>query len=423
MISLKLNEYLNKGYFLIREQQKEIKAISWISFFWAQASLMVFAILPVFLSEELGISHTQIGIIEGLAIGASFATKVLAGILSDFFRRRKPFILLGSILSILSKPLFALSSTLSFVFLARFVDRISKGIRSAPTDAFLADISPQKNYASTFAQRQSLYTFGAVFGALCAMIILAFDSTLFRLVFWCAAIPNLLAIAIFVYYLNISSESILKKNINYNFDFLQLKSLPPFFWKFLGVLSFLMVARFSEAFLSLYAKQFGCPHSCLPLIIIVMDIFHALVAAYSGTLSKKYSSKKVLLFGLFLLIFNNYWFYQASSLSDVFWGVSFIGIHMGLTQGLIRSIIANHVPESLRGSSFAIFYLVSGLCIIIGNIIAGSLSDKWGLKYIFLSGGIFSLFATVILSYLVLKENYMVKNNKTKNTRGTIAII
>lgn len=146
------------------KNEKEIKAISWISFFWSSASLMVFAVLPVFLSEELGISHTQIGMIEGLAISSSFITKVFSGILSDYFRKRKPFILLGSFLSMLSKPMFALASSLSFILLARFMDRMSKGVRSAPTDAFIADISLQHEYSKSFSLRQSLYTLGAVLG-------------------------------------------------------------------------------------------------------------------------------------------------------------------------------------------------------------------------------------------------------------------
>lgn len=398
-----------------KENKKDILAISWMSFFWAQASLMVFAVLPVFLSEELGISHTHIGLIEGLAIGASFGTKVLSGILSDLYHRRKPFILLGSFFSILSKPMFALSSGLSFVLLARFVDRLSKGVRSAPTDAFIADISVKNNYAETFSLRQGLYTLGAVFGALCSMIILYFDKTQFRLIFWLSIIPNLLAIFIFFRYLKLSKEPIFKKTKSYSLNLKDLKKLPPFFWKFLGVLSFLMVARFSEAFLALYAKNFGCPNSLLPLIIIIMDIIHASIAVYSGNkLIKKYSSKRILLFGLFLLIFNNFWFYSASSLVDIFIGISLVGVHMGLTQGLIKSILANNIPECLRGTCFAIFYLVSGLCILFGNILAGSLSDTFGIKYIFFSGGVFSLVSALLFAYLIRKEHIQKKAEGTK---------
>ena len=159
---------------------------------------MVFAILPVFLSEELNVSYKQIGAIEGLAIGASFATKVISGFLTDYFKRRKPFIIIGSFLSFLSKPFFALAPGLSFVFMARFFDRASKGIRSAPTDAFIADISHEGQMAArNFNIRQTYCTAGAVVGAFCSMAILYYDESYFRVVFWCAAIPNILALLIF----------------------------------------------------------------------------------------------------------------------------------------------------------------------------------------------------------------------------------
>ncbi len=393
---------------------KEIKAISWISFFWSSASLMVFAVLPVFLSEELGISHTQIGMIEGLAISSSFITKVFSGILSDYFRKRKPFILLGSFLSMLSKPMFALASSLSFILLARFMDRMSKGVRSAPTDAFIADISLQHEYSKSFSLRQSLYTLGAVFGAMCSMIVLYFNKNDLRLIFWLSIIPNILAILIFFIFLGKSKEVFFPAKKTYSLNIKDFKKLPPFFWKFLGVLSFLMVARFSEAFLTLYAKEFGCPHTLLPLIIIIMDLFHAGIAAYSGRLTDIYEPKKILLFGLFLLVFNNIWFYTSDTLVEVFIGFALVGIHMGLTQGLIKSVLAENIPKDLRGTSFALFYLVTGVCIFFGNILAGSLSDRFGIKFIFLSGGIFSFLAFVLLAFLLLKNSPLKKKTRNK---------
>ena len=396
-----------------KKKDRNVFAISWMSFFWAQASLMVFSVLPVFLSEELGISHTNIGIIEGLAISASFGTKVLAGVLSDYFRKRKPFILLGSFLSILSKPLFAISSGLSFVLLARFVDRLSKGVRSAPTDAYLADITPPENYSKTFSHRQSLYTLGAVFGAFCSMVILYFDKTQFRLIFWASIIPNLIAIFIFFRYLSFSKEIFSAQTKQYKLNLEELKSLPPFFWKFLLVLSFLMLARFSEAFLCLYAKEFNCPNSLLPLIIIIMDIFHAFFAAYSGGLTQKVSTRNILLFGLFLLVFNNFWFYTADTLTEVFIGIGLVGVHMGVTQGLIKSILAHNIPKALRGTCFALFYLISGTCILFGNILAGYLSDSYGLKYIFLSGAIFSFASFLAFMILTQSENCLFRKRTT----------
>ena len=210
----------------MENNRTQVLGISWMTFFWAQASLMVFSVLPVFLSEELKVSYTQIGAIEGLAIGASFATKVISGFLTDYYKRRKPFILLGSFFSLLSKPFFALAPGISFVFMARFFDRASKGVRSAPSDAFIADISHEGNMAArNFNLRQTYCTAGAVLGAFCAMLLLYFNEGWFRIVFWAAAIPNILALVIFFTTLYGKKEVLSRKTIEQRFQFSQLSQL------------------------------------------------------------------------------------------------------------------------------------------------------------------------------------------------------
>lgn len=385
----------------MEKNKKQVLGISWMTFFWAQASLMVFSILPVFLAEELKVSYTKIGAIEGLAIGASFATKVISGFLTDYFKRRKPFILLGSFFSLLSKPLFALAPGISYIFMARFFDRASKGVRSAPTDAFIADISHEGSMAArNFNLRQTYCTAGAVLGAFCAMVLLYIDESWFRVVFWVAAIPNVLALIIYFTHLYPKKEVLSKKTIEQSFKFSQISQLPSFFWKFVFVLSFLMVARFSEAFLLLFTREFGCPRECLPLIIITMDLTHSFVAVKASSLGRHFSPIKVLLMGFLVLIVNNFWFYQATTLTQVFVGIAVVGIHMGMTQGFIRSVIAESVPAHLRGSSYALFYLMSGICISFSNYAAGVISDAWGVKYIFVFGAFFAGLAFISLFWL-----------------------
>lgn len=382
-ISKKLTE-------LEKNQRSSLWAICAVSFLWSTSSLMVFSILPSFLSEELGLNHRGLGIIEGLALLLSFLAKVMAGFASDFFLSRKPLIVGGSVLTVVSKMGFVLISGFKSAFIVRFLDRFSKGLRSAPTDALLADIGSSPNYGFVFGLRQSLYTGGAVFGALLSMLLLHLLGSNFKMIFTLATVPSIAALWVLTRWVKEKNKANLGKVY---FRFSDLGLFSGGFWMLLLCLTFLMLARFSEAFITLRVRELGLQLQFVPMVIVVMDVVHVSTAYPLGKWADQVSREKLLLGGMFVQLVAAITLANVSNLAGAFLGVILIGLYMGMTQGVMRAIIAQHCPKHLRGSGFALFYLFSGISIFVGNYVAGHLGDEFGLYAVFSGGAIFTAIA------------------------------
>lgn len=378
------------------EDNRSLWSIGWVCFFWSTASLMVFTLLPTFLTEELGVSKTQLGLIEGMAIFLAFLAKVLSGVVSDLYQKRKPLIVLGSVMSVLTKVLFTWANSMAMVFLARAVDRFSKGIRTAPTDALIADLSPPKKEGVSFGLRQSLYAFGTAFGSLLAAFIMIYSHNNYRLVFGLAIVPAVLALYVLIKWVREpkSTLQIIYKRTPWHIK--EIKNLPPAFWQLLGITTFLMLARFSEAFLNIRAKEMGWAVAYLPLLFVAYDFICGLFAFPMGRMVDESDRYKILLLGILILVLTNILIIAWDSKEGILVGIVMAGLHMGTTQGVIASMIAEVTPQNLRGTAFALYYLLSGLSILAGNTIAGLLSDYVGSQGAFLGGLVFSLISAMV---------------------------
>lgn len=372
--------------------RQNISAISWASFFCSFASLLVFSVLPVFSVEVLGMSHSFLGGMEGLAIFSSFVAKVGVGIWSDILNNRRRFIVVGCLLSLLAKPIFALSATANMLFFARFFDRMAKGIRSAPMDALVSYSAEAGSFGRAFGVRQALYTLGAVVGAGAAVILLKILPDVYRTVFWLASLPATAALVIVVFGVREQVQKKSGKTLLSIKDFLS-NGASGAFWKFLAIVWFLMLARFSEAFITLKARGAGWEVSSLPLIVIVMDLIHAFVAARSRTLADRWPVQNILVLGMGFMILAQGIFAAASSDLMIWLAISTVGVHMGLTQGALRATVALTSPRHAQGTAFSCFYLTSGLGVLFGNWTAGFLSDRFNIEYAFLGGLFFALIA------------------------------
>lgn len=364
---------------------------------------MMAAILPLFLSETLKLSHTNIGIVEGVAIAMAFVAKVFSGVISDYFKKRKPLIMLGSLISFLVKPVFAVANSWSVVFFARFTDRLFKGIRSAPTDALIADLSNTKDMHNNYGFRQSMYALGAAFGSIIVMILLHCMGEQYRFIFWLSSIPAFLAIVILLFFVKEKNRSE-NLTIKYKWKFTDIKKLPDMYWKLLLMVAFLMLARFSEAFMTLKARDTGWAIALIPLMIITIEIFHSGFAYLNKYFVKTIGKDGMLFAGFILLILADIMFASANSYKLIIIGVILNGMHLGITQGCLRALIAKYSPESLYGTAFSIFYLVSGVSVFIGNYMAGNLSDAFGLSYAFIGGLIATVFALITWFLFIYKK-------------------
>ena len=339
----------------------------------------------------------MLGLIEGGAEATALIVKVFSGVLSDWFGRRKPLALLGYGLAAVSKPFFALAPSLGWVLAARVSDRIGKGIRGAPRDALIADLTPAELRGAAFGLRQSLDTIGAFTGPLLAIGLMLVWANDFRAVYWVATVPALLSVGLLIIGVREPEHSAEARRGN-PLRRENLRRLPAAYVWVVVIGGVFTLARFSEAFLVLRASQGGLALAWTPLVLVGMNLVYALVAYPFGKLSDRGSPTKLLVLGLLLLIAADLALAQSDHWSWVWAGISLWGLHMGVTQGLLAKLVADTSPADLRGTAYGLFNLVSGVALLVASGLAGVLWDIWGASATFLAGAGFSVLALVMLA-------------------------
>lgn len=382
----------------LRQIPLSIWMLGFVSMLMDISSELIHSLLPVFLVSVLGASAFTVGLIEGVSESAALIVKVFSGTLSDYLGRRKALAVVGYALGALSKPLFAIASSAGMVFAARFVDRIGKGIRGAPRDALVADLAPAQVRGAAYGLRQSLDTVGAFTGPLLAVGLMLLWANDFRAVFWVAVIPGVLAVALLFFGVREPARHPHEKPIN-PILWHQLKRLSSAYWWVVVIGAIFTLARFSEAFLILRAQQGGLSPAWIPLVLVAMNLVYAVAAYPFGKLSDNVSHTKLLMFGLVVLIGADLVLAYADTWAVVFVGVGLWGLHMGITQGLLATMVADTAPADLRGTAFGFFNLLSGLTMLIASVLAGLLWDRLGPSYTFYAGILFCVFALMGLVY------------------------
>ena len=390
-----------------------IWALGFVSLFMDVSSELIHSLLPVFMATTLGASMIAIGFIEGIAEAAAAITKVFSGAISDFIRKRKILALLGYGLAAITKPIFPLANTLSWVVAARFIDRIGKGIRGAPRDALVADISPPEQRGAAYGLRQTLDSIGAFVGPLLAVAFMLWLANDIRTVLWIAVIPAFISVGILILGVHEPDRPPTQsRNAKSFILFGRARRLPRLYWLIVGLNAVFTLARFSEAFLILRAQSVGLAIGFVPTIMIVMNIVYAATAYPAGVLTDRMRSRTLLILGLAFLIVSDITLAAAASPFAVFAGAALWGLHMGLTQGLFSKLVADHAPVRLRGTAFGIFNLVGGGAILAASVIAGILWSAIGAPATFLTGAAFT-FITMI--GLILYGVFTPAGRKTKS--------
>jgi MFS family permease len=364
-------------------------ALGFVSLLMDVSSEMIHSLLPLFLVSTLGVSVLTVGVIEGIAEATALIVKVFSGALSDWLGRRKGLALLGYAMGALSKPLFALATGAGLVVAARFVDRVGKGIRGAPRDALLADITPPAIRGAAFGLRQSLDTVGAFVGPLLATALMLLWANDFRAIFWVAVIPALLSVAVLVIGVREPPRPADAKPVN-PIRRQALARLPRAYWQVVALGAVFTLARFSEAFLVLRAPQVGLAAAWVPLVMVAMSGVYAATAYPFGKLSDTVDHRLLLAGGLVVLIGADVLLALAGDWPLLLAGVALWGVHMGVTQGLLAAMVAATAPADLRGTAFGAFNLVSGVAMLAASVIAGLLWDRLGSAFTFYAGAAFA---------------------------------
>ena len=368
-----------------------------VSLLMDASSEMIHSLLPVFLTTVLGAGAFELGIIEGVAEATAAITKVFSGAISDWVGRRKPLVLFGYGIAAATKPVFALAPTVGWVAGARCADRLGKGIRGAPRDALLADLSPSHLRGASFGLRQSLDTVGAFVGPLIAVAVMACSGGAFRLVFWISAIPAGLAAVLIVAAVREPPAHARAPSRRPNWH--DVKRFPRAFWAVVGIAAAMTLARFSEGFLLLRAQSVGLAAAWVPLVLVVMNIVYASSSYPIGRLSDRLGRRGLLLGGFAVLIVADLVLAQAGDIRQVLVGVAMWGLHMGLTQGLLSALVADTAPAELRGTAFGVFNLVSGALLLLASVLAGWLWSAIGPVATFEAGAAFTFIALIGLVF------------------------
>ena len=369
--------------------------LGFVSLLMDLSSEMVHSLLPLFMATVLGASALTIGLIEGAAEATALMVRVFSGALSDWLGRRKGLALLGYAMGAQSKPLFALAggpgfgagSGLATVVTARLIDRLGKGIRGAPRDALVADIAPPELRGAAFGLRQSLDTVGAFAGPLLAVALMLLWADDFQAVFWVAVIPGLAAVALLAW--GVKEPPARPGAVRVNpISRAAMRRLSPAYWGVVAVGGLFTLARFSEAFLVLRAQQAGIPLALVPLVMVLMSGVYALSAYPFGRLSDRVSHRKLLVLGLAVLIAADLLLASSLHWAALLGGVALWGLHMGITQGLLATMVAECAPADLRGTAFGVFNLASGVALLAASVLAGWLWDSFGAAYTFGAGAL-----------------------------------
>jgi MFS family permease len=375
--------------------------LGFVSMLMDISSEMIHSLLPMFMVTSLGASIIAVGLIEGLGESTALIVKIFSGTLSDYLGKRKVLAVFGYALGALTKPLFAMAPTISIVLTARLLDRIGKGTRGAPRDALVADITPLHLRGAAFGLRQSLDTVGAFLGPLLAVGLMLLWGNNFRAVFWVAVIPGLAAVALLVLCLHEPANPQTMKRSN-PISRENLQRLGASYWWVVCIGATFTLARFSEAFLVLRAQQSGVPIALVPLVMVAMNLIYSLSAYPFGKLSDQMSHTKLLVLGLAVLIAADLVLAINGNWGVVLAGVLLWGVHMGITQGLLATMVADTAPADLRGTAFGFFNLVSGIAMLLASAVAGLLWDRLGASVTFYTG---AAFCVITLGGLALQPD------------------
>lgn len=373
---------------------RTVWVLGFVSLFMDVSSELVHSLLPLFLVVGLGASPAVLGVIEGIAESTASVAKLFSGWLSDRLGRRKLLVALGYGLGAASKPLFPLATAPWMVLAARFADRVGKGVRGAPRDALVADVTPPGLRGAAYGVRQSLDTVGAFVGPLAAIGLMALLDGDIRAVLMLAVLPAVISVVLVVAGVE-EPRAGAPRAAATPVRWSEAGALGVAFWGAVGVGVVFTLARFSEAFLILRGANLGFSTTLAPLVLVAMNLVYAVAAAPLGGLSDRIGRRPLLAAGLVALVAADLVLALAPGPTAVLMGAGLWGLHMALTQGLLSAVVADAAPPRLRGAAFGMFNLATGVALLAASTLAGVLWAALGPAATFLAGAAFAAVAGV----------------------------
>ncbi|OYT49579.1 hypothetical protein B6U79_01505 [Candidatus Bathyarchaeota archaeon ex4484_231] len=355
---------------------RNVFALGFVSFFTDVSSEMVFSLLPTFIVRLPGSGSAVLGLIEGVAEFLSYGMRVVSGIFSDRFRKRKLLVLVGYSLSNIVKPLFAVAQTAFEALAIRVTDRIGKGVRTSPRDALLSESVPEERRGIAFGLHRTLDQTGAILGPLIASLGLYALGLTVRDIFWISLIPGTAALVVLLVFV----EERLGKSSN-GFRLLTdvHEILKGRFLSLLLVVGIFSLGAFNFSFVLLNASQAGIEERIIPIVYALINLTHTIIAIPSGALSDKIGKEKVLLIGyvMFLAAAVSLYLFPSNYLFAFLIALIF-GVYDGIVNTVARALVPKYAENSLRGTAYGLYYLVVGSCFLVANVVVGTLWQTFG---------------------------------------------
>ncbi len=385
--------------------------------------VIAYSFSGLYLKHILGTATFSIAILEGLCETVSYLMKLLSGIISDFLKKRKVIMIIGYTFSVISKPLLAFSDTFIFVFLSRAMERFGNGVQASPRDAIVADVAPKNRIGASYGLKRSLAYAGSFLGGFVGIISMKLTNNDYHTVFIIASIPAFIAFFILIFLLKEPQQQKTENNTEINknqkieneekqqiqqqrskFSFSNFKHLGKSFWAIIIINTAFMLSRMNEQFLILRVNEgFVTDQALAPIVMIVMNLGAILASYPCGILGDKTSRQKMVFVSVILLVLSDLVMFLASSKIMIYFGIFLWGTQIGASQNVFYSLIAENVSHDLRGTGLGIYWFVNALMAICADSIAGHVATVLGLRYTFLSSGIFGVLSLIVLMVMIGK--------------------
>jgi MFS family permease len=385
---------------------KSMWAIGFGACFINISSVMIRSVAAIYLKTILGVGTGWIGLFEGIVEGVAFAMKTFSGVISDYLRRRKLFVFIGYVLITISNPILAIWSNFTAAFISRMIARLGNGIQGTPRDALVADIAPPEGRGTCYGLRVGLGTAGSFVGAFIAWMLMHWNENDFQSLFWMATIPSAVAAFIILFFVKEPEQNLHPKDHQprHPIHWADLPRLGKPFWSLMAVTAVFMVGFLGEPLLALHAHHnFGLKVADIPLMLLTLNATYSLSSFIVGALSDRISRYHLLALGFAVLMGTDLIFATAGSLLVFLIATALCGLQMGITQSLLMTLVADTAPEDLRGTAFAVYYLINAISFLLANVGTGVIAEFYGESLSFYASLVMVIIALLLLLAIMPK--------------------
>jgi MFS family permease len=365
------------------------------------ASEAIYPLLPFFLTAVLGATAMSLGVIEGAADAVSSALKVISGRMSDRWGRRKPIVIAGYSLSGAARPFISLANSWEAVFALRFIDRIGKGVRSAPRDAMLADFADAASRGKVYGFHRAMDHTGAVVGPLLATAFLLFFPGQYRTLFALTAVPGLATVVLLLWVKEQKHPRTRSEQIPNPQSPIPDTALPKPLVRYLFVLSIFTLGNSADAFLLLRLTEAAGGPQLIPLFWSLLHVVKMTAALVGGSASDRFGRRPLIAAGWIVYAAVYAGFATSATLPALLSWFFIYGIYYGCVEGTERALVADFAHRSARGTAFGIYNAVAGIGALVSSVVFGLIWNAYGAPVAFASGAALALVAAVLLFVLV----------------------